>query len=100
MTVILACSVVTAAWADGWKLSGTTVYGAGGYWENGQKTRVDCSYKKGQFQYERKVSSGAKMSVYSTKAVFSEPEQSYQHHHERGIVQSSCGWQRNGCGTR
>jgi hypothetical protein len=77
LTVILACSVVTAAWADGWKLSGTTVYGAGGYWENGQKTRVDCSYKKGQFQYERKVSSGAKMSVYSTKAVFSEPEQSY-----------------------
>lgn len=77
LTVILACSVVTVAWADGWKLSGTTVYGAGGYWENGQKTRVDCSYKKGQFQYERKVSSGAKMSVYSTKAVFSEPEQSY-----------------------
>ena len=77
LTVILACSVVTAAWADGWKLSGTTVYGAGGYWENGQKTRVDCSFKKGQFQYERKVSSGTKMSVYSTKAVFSEPEQSY-----------------------
>lgn len=70
LTVILVCSAVTAAWADGWKLSGTTVYGAGGYWENGQKTRVDCSYKKGQFQYERKVSSGAKMSVYSTKAVF------------------------------
>ncbi len=77
LTVILACSVVTVAWADGWELRGTMVYGAGGYWENGQKTRVDCSYKKGQFQYERKVSSGAKMSVYSTKAVFSEPEQSY-----------------------
>lgn len=77
LTVILVCSVVTAAWADGWKFTGTTVYGAGGYWENGQKTRVDCSYKKGQFQYERKVSSGAKMNVYSTKAVFSEPEKSY-----------------------
>lgn len=77
LTVILVCSVVTAAWADGWKLAGTTVYGAGGYWENGQKTRVDCSYKKGQFQYERKVSNGAKMNVYSTKAVFSEPEKSY-----------------------
>lgn len=77
LTVILVCGAVTAAWADGWKLTGTTVYGAGGYWENGQKTRVDCSYKKGQFQYERKVSNGAKMNVYSTKAVFSEPEKSY-----------------------
>ena len=77
LTVILVCSVVTAAWADGWKLRGTTVYGAGGYWENGQKIRVDCSYKKGQFQYERKDSSGTKMNVYSTKAVFSEPEQTY-----------------------
>ena len=77
LNVFLVGSAVTAAWADGWKLSGTTVYGAGGYWENGQKTRVDCSYKKGQFQYERKVSIGTKMDVYSTKAVFSEPEQSY-----------------------
>lgn len=77
LTVVLVCGAVTAAWADGWKLSGTTVYGAGGYWENGQKTRVDCSYRKGQFQYERKVSSGTKMSVYSTKAVFTEPEQRY-----------------------
>ena len=77
LTVILVCGAVTAAWADGWKLSGTTAYGVGGYWENGQKTRVDCSYKKGLFQYERKVSSGTKMSVYSTKAVFSEPEQRY-----------------------
>lgn len=66
-----------ATLADGWKLSGTTIYGAGGYWENGQKTRIDCSYKKGQFQYERKVTVNNKMTVYSTKAVFSEPQQSY-----------------------
>lgn len=76
-TVILVCSTITAAWADGWKLTGTTIYGAGGYWENGQKIRIDCSYKKGQFQYERKVTINNKMLVYSTKAVFAEPQQSY-----------------------
>ena len=77
LTVILACSTITAAWADGWKLAGTTVYGTGGYWENGQKTRIDCSFKKGQFQYERKVTVNKQMVVYSTKAVFAEPQQSY-----------------------
>ena len=77
LSVILVCSTITAAWADGWKLKGTTVYGAGGYWENGQKTRIDCSYKNGQFQYERKVTDNNLMTVYGTVAVFTEPQQTY-----------------------
>lgn len=77
LSVILVCSAISAAWADGWKLTSTTVYGAGGYWENGQKIRIDCSYKKGQFQYERKVTDNNKMTVYSTKAMFAEPQQTY-----------------------
>ena len=77
LAALILCWANTAAWADGWKLKSTTVYGAGGYWENGQKTRIDCSYKNGQFQYERKVSSGSNMDIYSTKAVFAEPKQVY-----------------------
>lgn len=77
LAALILCWANTAAWADGWKLKSTTVYGAGGYWENGQKTRIDCSYKNGQFKYERKVSVGNNMDVYSTKAVFSEPNSIY-----------------------
>lgn len=77
LTALVLCSAFSVAWADGWKLKSTTAYGTGGYWENSQKTRIDCSYKKGTFQYERKVSSGAKMEVYSTKAVFAEPKKTY-----------------------
>lgn len=77
LTALLLCSSFSTAWADGWKLKSTTVYGAGGYWENGQKTRIDCSYKNGQFQYERKVSVGNNMDVYSTKAIFSDPNSIY-----------------------
>lgn len=77
LTALILCSAITMAWADGWKLTSTTVYGNGGYWENGQKTRIDCSYKNGLFRYERKVSNGTKMDVYSTRAEFAEPKQSY-----------------------
>lgn len=65
------------AWAEGWKFAGTTVYGTGGYWQNGQKTRIDCSYKNGVFQYERKVTMDKDMAIYSAKAIFSEPKQVY-----------------------
>ena len=77
LTALILCSTIAAAWADGWKLKSTTVYGNGGYWENGQKTRIDCSYKAGTFRYERKDSKGTKMEVYSAKAEFAEPKQSY-----------------------
>ena len=77
LTALILCSTIATAWADGWKLKSTTVYGNGGYWENGQKTRIDCSYKAGTFRFERKVSNGTKMEVYSTKAEFAEPKQSY-----------------------
>lgn len=77
LTVFFLCSTISAAWADGWKLTNTTIYGSGGYWENGQKTRIDCSYKNGMFRYERKTSSGTKMDVFSTKAEFAEPKQTY-----------------------
>ena len=77
LTAFFICGIISAAWADGWKLTSTTVYGNGGYWENGQKTRIDCSYKNGTFRYERKTSKGTKMQVFSTKAEFSEPKQTY-----------------------
>lgn len=77
LTAIFLCGTFPAAWADGWKLTSTTIYGNGGYWENGQKTRIDCSYKNGTFRYERKTSKGTQMDVFSTKAEFAEPKQTY-----------------------
>ena len=77
LTAIFLCGTLPAAWADGWKLTSTTIYGNGGYWENGQKTRIDCSYKNGTFRYERKTSTGTQMDVFSTKAEFAEPKQTY-----------------------
>lgn len=77
LIAFIFCITVSTAWAEGWKLSGTTVYGNGGYWENGQKTRIDCLYKNGTFRYERKVSNGVKMEVYSSMAEFAEPKQCY-----------------------
>lgn len=75
--LILVCCAFTSARAEGWKLKNTTVYGTGGYWENSQKTRIDCSYVKGVFNYERKITNGTKMEIYSTKAEFAEPKQVY-----------------------
>ena len=77
LTALFLFSAFTMVWADGWKLTGTKVNGTGGRWENGQKTRIDCSYKKGVFQFERKVTNGTKMDVYTSKAIFAEPQKSY-----------------------
>lgn len=77
LTTIFLCGTISVAWADGWKLTSTTVYGNGGYWENGQKIRIDCSYKNGTFRYERKTSIGTNMEVYSTRTEFAEPKQTY-----------------------
>ena len=66
------------AQAGNWKLKNTKTYVTGGYWEDGQKVRVDCSYKNGVFQYERKVTSGSSMSVYNAKAEFALPKSSYE----------------------
>lgn len=77
LTALMLCCAFQVAWADGWKLTDTKVNGTGGRWENNQKVRIDCSYKKGVFQYERKVTNGAQMDVYSSKATFNEPQKSY-----------------------
>lgn len=77
LIALMLCGTFHAVWADGWKLTNTKVNGTGGYWEDGQKTRIDGSYKKGVFQYERKVTNGAQMDVYSSKAEFAEPKQNY-----------------------
>lgn len=85
LIALFLCFASSAAWADGWKLKSTTVYGTGGYWQDGQKTRIDCSYKNGQFQYERKVTMGKEMKVYSTKAIFEEPKQIYAAGEDIGV---------------
>lgn len=77
LTAIILFATFSVAFADGWKLKSTTIYGNGGYWQDGQKTRIDCNYKKGVFQYERKVTVDNNMFVYSTKAEFAEPKQVY-----------------------
>lgn len=77
LTALMLCCALQMAWADGWKLTGTKVNGTGGRWEKNQKVRIDCSYKKGVFQFERKVTNGTQMDVYSSKATFNEPQKSY-----------------------
>ena len=77
LTALMLCCALQVAWADGWKLTDTKVNGTGGRWEKNQKVRIDCSYKKGVFQFERKVTNGAQMDVYSSKATFNEPQKSY-----------------------
>lgn len=77
LIALILCGAFTSAQADGWKLTKTTVYGNGGYWENGQKSRIDCSYKNGIFSYERKTTEGKNMAVYSSRAVFTTPMKNY-----------------------
>lgn len=77
LTALMLCCALQVAWADGWKLTDTKVNGTSGRWEKNQKVRIDCSYKKGVFQFERKVTNGAQMDVYSSKATFNEPQKSY-----------------------
>ena len=76
-TCLLALFLGHLAFAQNWKLKSTTPYGAGGHWENGQKIRVDASYKNGVFLYERKETVGNNMSVYSTRAEFATPKSEY-----------------------
>ncbi len=63
--------------AGDWQLVKTETKGAGGSWENGQKVRIDRSYRNGNFSYERKVSSGNALMVFTSKGKFAEPEKSY-----------------------
>lgn len=63
--------------AGDWQLVKTETYGAGGSWENGQKVRIDRSYRNGNFSYERKVSSGNALMVFTSKGKFSVPLKTY-----------------------
>ena len=72
---ILAGSLT--AQAQNWTLSQTKTYGAGGAWENGQKVRIDRSYRSGTFSFERKVSEGNSITIYTSKGVFSALKKEY-----------------------
>lgn len=74
---LMALARTGAAQDLNWKLLETTTYGAGGFWENGQTMRIDRSYKPGTFSYERKVTAGQSLSVFSTKGVFSTLKNEY-----------------------
>ena len=65
------------AQAQNWTLSQTKTYGAGGAWENGQKVRIDRSYRSGTFSFERKVSEGKSLDIYSSKGIFSALKKEY-----------------------
>ena len=54
-----------------WKLVSTTRYGTGGFWEDGQKVRIDCSYDGGKFTHVRKLSPGKAVYRFATNASFS-----------------------------
>lgn len=77
LTVIALLGASLPMLAAQWKLKDTRPYGTGGYWENGQKVRIDCSYKAGVFQYERKVTVGSGMNIYNARAEFALPKASY-----------------------
>lgn len=72
---ILATSFT--ATAQNWQLLDTKTYGAGGAWENGQKVRIERSYRSGTFSFERKVSEGSSLVVFSSKGVFSALKKEY-----------------------
>lgn len=72
---ILATSFT--ATAQNWQLQDTKTYGAGGAWENGQKVRIERSYRSGTFTFERKVSEGSSLIVFSSKGVFSALKKEY-----------------------
>ena len=66
------------AQAQNWTLSETKTYGAGGAWENGEKVRIDRSYRSGTFSFERKVSEGNTLDVYTSKGIFSALKKEYE----------------------
>ena len=72
---ILAGSLTVQA--QKWTLSDTKTYGAGGAWENGQKVRIDRSYRAGTFSFERKVSEDNGILIYTSKGVFSALKKEY-----------------------
>lgn len=74
---LMASALPGAAQDLNWKLLETTTYGAGGFWENGQTVRIDRSYKPGTFSYERKVTAGESLSVFTSKGVFSTLKNEY-----------------------
>jgi hypothetical protein len=82
--LFIACALCLMAFArpvaaqdNNWTLLETTTYGAGGFWEDGQKVRIDRSFKSGTFSYERKVTSGQSLAVFSSKGVFSTLKSEY-----------------------
>ena len=74
---LMASIQAGAAQDNNWKLLETTTYGAGGFWENGETVRIDRSFRAGTFSYERKVTAGESLSVYSTKGTFSSLKAEY-----------------------
>ena len=74
---LMALARTGAAQDLNWKLLETTTYGAGGFWENGQTVRIDRSYKPGAFSYERKVTAGQSLAVFSSKGEFSALKNEY-----------------------
>lgn len=83
--------------AQDWQLKSTTPSGTGGHFENGQKVRVDAGFKNGTFSFERKVTSGKSMQVYSAKAEFGHPAKSYAPGEDIGIqIRFSESGDRNG----
>ncbi len=74
---LMAFALPGAAQDNNWKLLETTTYGAGGFWENGQTVRIDRSYKPGAFSYERKVTAGQSLAVFSSKGTFSALKDEY-----------------------
>ena len=65
------------AQAQNWTLLDTKTYGAGGAWENGQKVRIERSYRSGTFSFEHKVSEGKSLDIYSSKGIFSALKNEY-----------------------
>ena len=74
---LLAFSRPCTAQEDNWTLLETTTFGAGGFWENNQTVRIDRSFKPNTFSYERKVTAGQSLSVFSSKGVFSALKKEY-----------------------
>lgn len=76
-SLLIALMLMSAAHADNWHLIGTTPFGAGGFWENQQKVRMERSFRDNVFQYERKVSEGRSLLVFSSKCSITGLQQEY-----------------------
>ena len=76
LCLILSAQALSAQSAN-WKLLETTQYGVGGFWQDGQKVRIDRSVKGNSFSYERKVSSSRSIALFSSKGEFSALKEEY-----------------------